>query len=204
MSSKSIAAKPLLVVLSAPSGAGKTTVCDRLMAGRSDIVRSVSCTTRLPRGGEEHGKAYFFLSGAEFERYVTEGAFLEYATVHGFRYGTLRRTVEEAMGSGKTVVLTIDVQGAAQVRAFVASLRDGDPLQRGFVDVFLEPPSMDVLRQRLAGRGEDCVEVMERRLKNAAGEMAQRGLFKYRVMNDSLERAVTDLLGILQREQCRC
>ncbi len=194
---------PLLVVLSAPSGAGKTTVCDRLMAGRSDIVRSVSCTTRAPRGGEVHGKAYYFLTDAEFDGYLSEGAFLEHATVHGHRYGTLRRTVDEGLRAGRTVVLAIDVQGAEKVRTYVGALPAHDSLRRGFVDIFLEPPSMEILRRRLAGRGEDAPEVIDLRLRNAEGEMAQRGRFRYRVVNDDLDRAVDELRGILGREQGR-
>jgi guanylate kinase len=192
---------PLLVVLSAPSGAGKTTLCDRLVSLRPDIVRSVSCTTRTPRGGEEHGKAYFFLSDDEFDRRVAEGAFLEHASVHGYRYGTLRRTVEESMRRGVSVILAIDVQGAAQVRTHVAELPPCDAVRRGFVDIFVEPPSMEALRSRLTLRGEDAAEVVERRLRNAGGEMAQRGLFRYRLVNDNLDRAVTEALRILETEQ---
>jgi guanylate kinase len=188
-------------VLSAPSGAGKTTVCERLTRERSDVVRSVSCTTRAPRGGEEEGKAYFFLTEAEFDRHLVDGAFLEHATVHGARYGTLRRTVEEGMRAGKSVVLTIDVQGAEQVRAYVAALPPGDSLKRSLVDVFLEPPSMDVLRQRLTGRGEDAPDVIERRLRNAEGEMAQRCRFRYRIVNDDYKVAVSELCAIMDREQ---
>jgi guanylate kinase len=200
MSSEPAGRHPLLVVLSAPSGAGKTTLCDRLVSIRPDIVRSVSCTTRAPRGGEEHGKAYFFLSDEEFERRAAEGAFLEHATVHGFRYGTLRGTVDECMKRGLSVILAIDVQGAAQVRARVTGLPAADPLRRGFVDIFVEPPSMEVLRSRLTLRGEDAAEVVERRLRNAEGEMEQRCLFKYRLVNDSLDRAVAEALRILEHE----
>lgn len=201
MSSRAAVRHPLLVVLSAPSGAGKTTVCDRVTGLRRDIVRSVSCTTRAPRGGEVDGKAYFFLSDSEFDRRLAENAFLEHATVHGFRYGTLRRTVEENLAEGNSVVLAIDVQGAEQVRSHVARLPEGSRLRRGFVDVFLEPPSVEVLRERLAGRGEDSAEVVERRLRNADAEMAQRMQFRYRVVNDDLEKAVAEVIGIFEREQ---
>lgn len=201
MSSSGRESHPLLIVLSAPSGAGKTTVCNRIMAERHVIVRSVSCTTRAPRGGEKHGEAYFFLSEAEFDRRLAEGAFLEHATVHGFRYGTLRSTVEEGMRGGRNVVLTIDVQGAEQVRAHVAALPAEDLLRRGFVDIFMEPPSMEALRERLTGRGEDSPDVIERRLRNAAGEMAQRGRFRYRVVNDVIDRAVAEVLAIIEKEQ---
>jgi guanylate kinase len=201
MSSSGRKRRPLLIVLSAPSGAGKTTVCERLTQTHPDIVRSVSCTTRAPRGGEEHGKAYFFLTGPEFDQRLAEDAFLEHATVHGFRYGTLRRTVEEGMRAGKTVVLTIDVQGAEKVRSHIAALPVGDSLRRGFVDIFLKPPSMEVLRQRLTRRGEDLPDVIERRLRNAEDEIAQRDRFQYQVVNDDIERTVREVRDIVEREQ---
>ena len=200
MSSSVSPRKPLLIVISAPSGAGKTTLCNRLTAVRADIVRSVSCTTRAPRGGETNGRDYHFLSESEFDRYLTEGAFLEHACVHGHRYGTLGRTVEEAMHAGRSVVLTIDVQGAAQIRARVADLPEDSPLRRGHVDVFVEPPSMDALRRRLVGRGEDPAAVIEKRLRNAEGEMAERNVFRYRLVNDDLDRASRELFDWVDRE----
>ena len=191
---------PLLIVVSAPSGAGKSTLCDRLLAESPDIVYSVSCTTRAPRGEEQDGSAYFFLSPEDFEQRVSEGAFLEHATVHDNRYGTLKETVRTAMSSGKSVMMDIDVQGAQQVRDALATLPADDAMVRGFVDVFIQPPSMDVLRERLEGRGEDAVEVIERRLANAAQEMSCAEVYKYCVINDDLDAAVAEFRGILDRE----
>ena len=191
---------PLLIVVSAPSGAGKSTLCDRLLAESPDIVYSVSCTTRAPRGEEQVGSAYFFLSPEDFEQRVGEGAFLEHATVHDNRYGTLKETVRSAMSSGKSVMMDIDVQGAQQVRDALATLPADDAMVRGFVDVFIQPPSMDILRQRLEGRGEDAIEVIERRLANAAQEMSCADVYKYCVINDDLDTAVAEFRGILDRE----
>jgi guanylate kinase len=181
--------KPLLIVVSAPSGAGKTTLCDRLLAGRPDIVYSVSCTTRAPRGDEVDGVDYFFLSSEEFDRRLANGEFLEHAVVHGYQYGTPRQMVLEAMAAGRSVLMDIDVQGAAQIRRRVRETADGDLLKAGFVDIFIEPPSMDDLRRRLEARGEDSPDVIARRLRNAEQEMRRRDEFRFRIVNDDLEAA---------------
>ena len=195
--------RPLLIVVSAPSGAGKSTLCDRLLAESPDVVYSVSCTTRPPRGEEQDGVAYYFSTPEVFEQRVREGAFLEHATVHDNRYGTLKETVRSAMAAGKSVMMDIDVQGAAQVREALAGLPDDDAMVQGFVDVFIEPPSLEVLRQRLEGRGEDAPEVIERRLNNAAQEMACADAYRHRVINDDLDTALDELRGILYREGSR-
>jgi len=199
MSNRREKRRPLLIVISAPSGAGKTTLCSRLTAARGDVVRSVSCTTRAPRGGEVNGRDYHFLSEPEFDRHLAEDAFLEHACVHGSRYGTLRRTVEETMAGGRSVVLTIDVQGAAQIRARVAALPEDDALRRGLVDIFVAPPSLEALRHRLVGRAEDSAEVIEQRLRNAEGELQQRDAFRYRIVNDNLDRASGELIALVDR-----
>jgi guanylate kinase len=192
--------RPLLIVVSAPSGAGKSTLCDRLLAERPDMTYSVSCTTRAPRGEEVDGQDYHFLSEEEFARRVREGRFLEYAVVHGHRYGTLRETVEAAFAAGRSVLMDIDVQGAANIRRRVGAARPGDPLREGFVDVFIAPPSMEALRQRLVGRAEDSPESIERRLENAEAEMARAGEFRYRIVNDELDKAYRELEKILESE----
>lgn len=191
---------PLLIIVSAPSGAGKSTLCDRLLADDPGIRYSVSCTTRAPRGEEQDGVAYHFLSTAVFEARVAEGAFLEYASVHGNQYGTLKESVRDVMAEGQSVLLDIDVQGAALVRETLAELPDDDVMVRGFVDVFVEPPSMEVLRARLEGRGEDAREVIEQRLQNATREMACAPAYKYRLVNDDLDVALNQLRDILNRE----
>ena len=189
--------KPLLIVMSAPSGAGKSTLCDLLLQEFPEITYSVSCTTRAPRGEEEDGIDYFFLSKEEFERQVESGALLEHAMVHGNAYGTPAAPVREAFAEGQSVLMDIDVVGAAAVRKTIAALPKGDPLREGFVDIFIEPPSIEELRQRLIGRGEDSEEAIKLRLHNAQGELERSGEFTYRVVNDDLNMAYRRLRDIL-------
>ncbi|MBL7114290.1 MAG: guanylate kinase [Kiritimatiellae bacterium] len=179
----------LLIVVSAPSGAGKTTLCDRLLQEVTGLAYSVSCTTRHPRGAEQDGVDYHFLDECEFRKRIAAGEFLEYATVHGNLYGTLRDSVASSLESGQSVLMDIDVQGAAQIRERLATSPVDDTLRKAFVDIFIEPPSLDALRQRLMGRGEDPDDEIERRLAKAASEMSRSGDYRYHVVNDSLERA---------------
>lgn len=194
---------PLLIVVSAPSGAGKSTLCARLLKDDPEIVYSVSCTTRAPRGGEVDGRSYHFLSPAVFEARVRAGEFLEHAMVHGNRYGTLKQTIRTAMRQGRSILMDIDVQGARQVRDALAGLPPNDLMSRGFVDIFVHAPSMEALRARLVGRAEDAAEVIERRMQNAVREMADAGRYRYQVVNDDLERALTELRGIIEKERNR-
>lgn len=193
--------RALLLVVSAPSGAGKSTLCDRLLAEHPFMTRSVSCTTRAPRGAEVDGKDYHFLSKEEFNRRVASGLFLEHATVHGNQYGTLRSTVEAGLKAGLDVLMVIDVQGAASVRQSVKSA--GGLLSQSYVDIFISPPSVEALRDRLQKRGEDTPDVIERRLANAQGEMARRDEYRYQVVNDDLNQAYTELRSIVQKEHDR-
>jgi len=193
--------RALLLVVSAPSGAGKTTLCDRFLVDHPFMTRSISCTTRAPRGAEMDGRDYYFLSPDEFNRRVTEGLFLEHALVHGNQYGTLRGTVEEALKAGKDVLLVIDVQGAATIRRAAHLL--GGILGRAYVDIFIAPPSLGALRDRLQKRGEDAEDVIECRLSAAQDEMARGGEYQYRVVNDNLEQAYAELAAIVQAEHDR-
>ena len=192
--------RPLLIVVSAPSGAGKTTLCDRLLAACPDISYSVSCTTRPPRGNEKDGVDYRFLDAAEFLRRVEEGRFLEHARVHGHYYGTLRETVESELDRGQSVLMDLDVQGAASIRERVRSGRGGERLKAAFTDIFIEPPSMEALRERLERRGEDTPEAIARRIENARGEMSRRGEFRHRVVNHDLDAAYAELFRIVRSE----
>lgn len=192
---------PKIVILSAPSGAGKTTLCDMLLQDCPELVYSVSCTTREPRGEEEDGVDYHFVSKETFERKIAEGELLEHALVHGNYYGTLAAPVRDALKDNLSILLDIDVEGAAQVRKSLASLPDGDPLRgAALVDVFISPPSMEELRRRLETRGEDAPEVIERRIRNAGGEMARASEFHYRIVNDDLGVAYRELRAILEHE----
>jgi len=168
---------PLLIVVSAPSGAGKTTLCDRLIAERPDMVYSVSCTTRAPRGEERDGRDYHFLSEPEFDRRLRQGLFLEHARVHGYRYGTLRETVHAALTAGRSVLMDIDVQGAAQVRAAVGRADSEDPIAKGFLDIFIAPPS-SVWKSagKTRRRWSSAASAMRRRSWHAAPNFPARWL----------------------------
>ena len=194
--------RPLLIVVSAPSGAGKSTLCRRLLSEEPQITYSVSCTTRAPRGAEKDGVHYHFLGPDEFQSRLDRGEFLEHAEVHGHRYGTLRKPVVDALAAGRSVLMDIDVQGAAQVRESVRRSPEGDPLD-AFVDIFIEPPSMNALRQRLVARGEDAESEIQRRLRNAEDEMARRAEFQFRIVNDDLDTAYWALLSVIRGQPAR-
>lgn len=189
--------KPLFIVISAPSGCGKTTLIDMLLQEYCDIVYSISCTTRAPRGEEEDGVDYHFKTVERFEELIAEDAFIEHARVHGNYYGTLREPIESALKEGCSVILDIDVQGAAKVREFVRALPDSDPMKAGYVDIFILPPSMEELRSRLVGRGTDSPEAVEKRLENAEGEIARAGEYMFRVTNDDLGMAYRRLCDLI-------
>lgn len=196
-------ARPLLLVVSAPSGTGKTTLCDRLLAEFSEMIYSVSCTTRPPREGEVDGTDYYFLTEDAFRKKIEDGDFLEHATVHGFRYGTLRRFVLEGFQSGRDVLMDIDVQGAAQIREQVRRADAHDPLRKSFVDVFIAPPSIDVLRKRLQGRGKDADAVIERRLQQVEAEISRWKDYQYFIVNDRLDTSYDRLRSIVLAEHHR-
>ena len=190
--------KPLFIVMSAPSGCGKSTLIDLLLQEYHDLVYSISCTTRAPREGEEDGLDYHFLTVERFRELLAEDAFIEHAEVHGNYYGTLRRPIEEVLAEGNSMILDIDVVGAAKVRHEVMHhLPPENPLRAGYVDIFINPPSMEELRARLEGRGTDAPEVIERRLANAEGEMARAGEYMFQVTNDDLQLAYRRLCDII-------
>ena len=189
--------KPLFIVMSAPSGCGKSTLIDMLLQEYSDIVYSISCTTREIRGEEEDGLDYHFLKKDRFEELIAEEAFIEHACVHGNYYGTLKSPIEEVLREGNSMILDIDVQGAAKVRDYVRSLPNTDPLKIGYVDIFIMPPSMEELRARLEGRGTDTRDVIEKRLANADGEMARAGEYMFKVTNDELAIAYKRLCDLI-------
>ena len=188
---------PLFIVMSAPSGCGKSTLIDMLLQEYSDLQYSISCTTRAPRGDEEDGIDYHFLTPERFRELLAEDAFLEHAEVHGNYYGTLKRPIEEVLAEGNSMVLDIDVVGAAHVRDYVRKLPEGDLLRVGFMDVFINPPDMHALRERLERRGTDAPDVIERRLANAEGEMARAGEYMYQVTNDDLAMAYRKLCDLI-------
>lgn len=189
--------KPLFIVMSAPSGCGKSTLIDMLLQEYPDIVYSISCTTREPRGEEEDGLDYHFLSKERFEELIAENAFIEYANVHGNYYGTLKSPIVEVLAEGNSMIMDIDVQGAAKVRDYVRSLPNTDAMKAGYVDIFIDPPSMEELRARLEGRGTDSQATIEKRLANAEGEIQRAGEYMFRVTNDDLAIAYKRLCDLI-------
>src|SRR5579862_4528466 len=191
---------PLLILISAPSGGGKTTVCQRLLAALPNISRAVTCTTRPPREGERDGVDYYFLGAESFLKRVQAGNFLEHATVYGNSYGTLKSEVLGRMRQGQDVLLTVDVQGAATIRE---RAQDDQELRRGLVSVFLTPPSINVLEQRLRKRGTDSPAVIQKRLGVARQEIAQWKHFDYLLLSDSIEEDLRRMLAIIEAEKLR-
>ena len=189
--------KPLFIVMSAPSGCGKSTLIDMILQEYPDVCYSISCTTRAPRGEEEDGLDYHFKTKERFEELIKENAFLEYACVHGNYYGTLKQPIVEVLNEGNSMILDIDVQGAAKIREYVRKLPKNDPLKIGYVDIFILPPDMEELRRRLEGRGTDTQEVIEKRLANAEGEIARADEYMFKVTNDDLAMAYKRLCDLI-------
>lgn len=173
-----------VLVVSGPSGCGKSTLCRRLLEDPR-VEFSISATTRPPRSGEVDGRDYHFMDAARFRAHSRAGDFIEWAEVHGNLYGTLRAPLEAAVEAGRVYLIEIDVQGALQLRG----------LDVEGLFVFIAPPSMEVLRARLEGRGTDSQEVIERRLKKAADEMLEVERYDLTIVNDDIERALRELRG---------
>jgi guanylate kinase len=181
------------VILSAPSGAGKTTIAQRLLAVRNDVGYSVSCTTRAPRAGEVNGRDYNFRSDSEFEAGRERGEFAESANVHGNLYGTLRSEVERVLASGKNVIMDIDVQGAKQ---FAAAFPQS-------VLIFIVPPSISSLVRRLEARATEDRRSLARRLSDAQEELESLDFYQYVVVNDDLDAAVRAVSSIIDAESLK-
>ena len=182
-----------LFVVAAPSGAGKSSLVKALMEVDARVRPSVSHTTRAPRGQEKHGREYFFVSNDEFDQMVRANAFLEWAHVHGQRYGTSRKAIEDRIAEGSDVVLEIDYQGALQIKKLFANA----------VLIFILPPSWHELESRLHNRGEDTADIIALRLKNAAEEMAQVDEFDFVIINELFERALFDLKAVVHAQRLK-
>ena len=191
---------PLLILISAPSGGGKTTLCQQLLAARPGMMRAVTCTTRQPRGGEQDGVDYYFLNADSFLKRVQAGNFLEHATVYGNSYGTLKSEVLGKLRQGNDVLLNVDVQGAATIRE---KAQDDPELRAALVTVFLTPPSLSVLEERLRKRGTDSSAVIQKRLSVARQEIAQWKHFDYLLLSGSIAEDLRRMLAIIEAEQMR-
>src|SRR5262245_65607200 len=199
--SKALAtASPLLVLISAPSGGRKTTLCQQLLAARPQMTRAVTCTTRPPRKGERDGVDYFFLDAESFLKRVQAGNFLERATVYGNSYGTLKGEVLGKLRQGKDTLLNVDVQGAATIR----ERAEEDPeLKKSLVTVFLTPPSLAVLEERLRKRGTDSPAVIQNRLAVARQEIAQWRNFDYLLLSTTIPEDTRRIVAIVEAETMR-
>jgi guanylate kinase len=185
--------KGIPIVISAASGTGKTSLCTRLLKTLSHVSRSISYTTRPPRGDEVPGRDYHYVDEPEFARMIADGEFIEWAEVFGKRYGTGIRAVQEQLDEGVDVLLDIDVQGGAQIR---------DRLPNALL-IFLLPPSMDELRRRLVNRAEDAPEVIERRFNKARDELLSADQYDFLVVNDDFEQAALDLRAIIRAHRLK-
>jgi guanylate kinase len=185
----------ILFVISAPSGTGKTTLCENLRA-TPDFIYSVSCTTRPPRAGEEDGVDYHFLSQDDFSQRIERGEMLEYARVHGNYYGTLKATVKEALEQGTDVLLDIDVQGAMTIRK-----TDDAMVRESLVDVFIMPPTIEELERRLRKRGTETEEQVQQRLQTGREESKLWRLYKYTILSGSMEEDLTKFRAIMRAER---
>lgn len=191
---------PVFLVISAPSGAGKTTVSNSLLSANPNLRRVVTCTTRAPRAGEQQGIDYNFLDLPSFEQRIASGEFLEYAEVYGNRYGTLKSSVISLLRAGSDVILSVDVQGVASIQE--CSRKDSE-IGRSLVTAFLCPPTLAELEQRLRGRGTDSPEVVARRLATAVKEAEQWWMFDYIVTSGTREQDQHRMQAILDAERIR-
>lgn len=183
--------KGKLFIVSAPSGAGKTTLCRAALSKLSHLVASISYTTRLPRPGELTGKDYHFVSPQTFKTMMEEHAFAEWAIVHGHYYGTSKSLIETNIQEGNDVLLSIDVQGADQLRK----------LYKDAVSIFIHPPSLEELKNRLVERKSDSETTIQKRLEVAKKEMAEASSYQFQVVNDDFKKALTELLSIIESQR---
>ena len=194
MSSETPRTRGLLMMVVAPSGVGKTSLTRRLVADHSDLMLSISATTRQPRPGEHEGRDYHFVDRTEFDAMIGENAFLEWAEVYGNRYGSPRKPIMAALDRGESVLFDIDYQGTQQVRKKAGA---------DTVTIFILPPSMRELRARLERRAEDSADVISKRLDNARHEIERWKMYDYVIVNEDVQRALSEVKAILLAEQMK-
>ena len=197
---KKAKSSPLLILISAPSGGGKTTLCQQMLKARPDMVRAVTCTTRAPRSGEKDGVDYYFLKAKDFQRRVKAGDFLEHATVYGNGYGLLKSELLGKLRAGRDVLLNVDVQGAATIRKQAQSEPE---FRRALVTIFLTPASLAEVRRRLKTRGADSAAEIQTRLAVARQEIAQWRDFDYLLISASVPEDLRRALAIVEAEKLR-
>jgi guanylate kinase len=197
---KKAKSSPLLILISAPSGGGKTTLCQQMLKARPDMVRAVTCTTRAPRSGEKDGVDYYFLKAKDFQRRVKAGDFLEHATVYGNGYGLLKSELLGKLRAGRDVLLNVDVQGAATIRKQAQSEPE---FRRALVTIFLTPASLAEVRRRLKTRGADSAAEIQKRLAVARQEIAQWRDFDYLLISASVPEDLRRALAIVEAEKLR-
>jgi guanylate kinase len=195
---KNMKRSPLLILISAPSGGGKTTLCNQLLAAQPGLVRAITCTTRAPRPGEKDGVDYYFLKLEDFQRRVKAGDFLEHATVYGNGYGLLKSELLGPLRAGRDVLLNVDVQGAATIRN---QARREPEFRRALVTIFLTPASLAEVRRRLKTRGADSPAVIRKRLAVATAEIAQWRNFDYLLISTTKPEDLRRALAILEAEK---
>jgi guanylate kinase len=197
---KKVQSQPLLILISAPSGGGKTTLCKQLLRERRNMVRAVTCTTRAPRPGEKNGLDYYFLKAEDFLRRVQAGNFLEHATVYGNSYGLLKSELLGKLRAGKDVLLNVDVQGAATIRE---AAQNEPELKNALVTIFLTPMSLAEIERRLKRRAADAPEVIRKRVASARQEIVQWKNFDYLLISGSKEEDLQKALSIIEAEKMR-
>lgn len=183
--------KGMIIIVSAPSGAGKTSICDALIESDKNIVYSVSATTRNPRKGEKNGREYFFVNDIEFKKMVEKKMFVEWAKVHDHFYGTSKKVLEEAINKGKDILLDIDVQGAIKIKK----------QYKNALMIFITTPSLKILKERLIKRNKDSLDVIKTRIENAKKELTYLSRYDYLILNDKLDKSIEQAKSIICAER---
>ncbi len=183
--------KGMIIIVSAPSGAGKTSICDALIKSDKNIVYSVSTTTREPRKGEKNGREYFFVNDSEFTKMVKANMFVEWAKVHDHFYGTSKKVLEQTINKGKDILLDIDVQGAVKIKK----------QYKEALMIFITTPSLKILKERLIKRNKDSLEVIKRRIENAKKELTYLPKYDYLILNDKLDKSIQEVKSVICAER---